>query len=156
MFFSIWIWLAIAENANAYAANAQTSPNQWPWYLTTWEEIKVLFWVILYMGLHPKPSIPDYWRLDGGPLHRDIHPYMSLVWFEQLPRFLHIPPVCPWAVQHPERREVDDPTMQPIWGWEALDQLCCHNWSPYYQTSALRGYIYHLPILQLISLWLSS
>jgi hypothetical protein len=53
-------------------------------------DIKVFFGILIYMGLHPEPSISDFWQQDPK---KTLHPtrlYIGLARFEQIKRYLHI------------------------------------------------------------------
>ncbi|PWW72383.1 hypothetical protein C7212DRAFT_348305 [Tuber magnatum] len=60
--------------------------NSWRWYPVKAGEVMIFVSLIIYMGLYPISTVPDYWRKDGlSPQYR-ISRFMTQVRFEQLKR----------------------------------------------------------------------
>jgi hypothetical protein len=96
------IYITIAGNTNLYATahNAPTiatPTNRRYWWPTNENEIRVLFGILFYMGVHREPDYKIYWETPtpNGPIHA-IPKHMSLNRYENLRRYLHVsPPKCP-------------------------------------------------------------
>jgi len=95
------MYAIIAENTNLYAAanNAptiRTPTNSRYWWPTSKDEIRVLFGVLIYMGIHREPNYKIYW--ETSKTHRPNHTvskHISLNRYENLHRYLHISPSKP-------------------------------------------------------------
>jgi hypothetical protein len=79
----------IARNTNQYAEVKNASSNKKrAWWLTTAAEVKVLVGTFIYIGVVCLPAYEDYWSLKYGQFTCAQH--ISLNWFEDLKRYLHI------------------------------------------------------------------
>jgi hypothetical protein len=90
------LYSTIADNTNLYAIahDARTAPtptNRRYWWPTNPSEIRVLFGIYFYMGVHREPNFEIYWETPkpNGPNHA-LSKHMSLNRFENLRRYLHI------------------------------------------------------------------
>jgi hypothetical protein len=83
----------ISTNTNAYAQKKieeQENSGARVWVEVKPQEIGAWIGIVLYMGVHRSPAIPDYWRHDGlSPTH-PITNYMSQTRFEQVKRYFHV------------------------------------------------------------------
>lgn len=83
----------ISANTNAYAQKKikeQGHSGARVWIEVTPEEIGASIGIVLYVGVHGSPSIPDYWKHDFlNPTH-PITDFMTQTRFEQIKRFFHI------------------------------------------------------------------
>jgi hypothetical protein len=121
------IYTIIAENTNLYAIahDAPTKPtptNRRYWWPTNENEIRVLFGIFLYMGIHREPNYTIYWETSkpnlDGPNHT-IPQHMSLNRYENLRRYLHLsPPKNPNSQIETEEEE----EKEEEWWWR-LDPL---------------------------------
>ena len=91
----------LAENTNLYALayNAPTTrsvTNSRYWWPTTAFEIRVLFGIFFYMGIHREPNYKIYWETPrpNGPVHA-LSKHMSLNRYENLRHYFHISPPEP-------------------------------------------------------------
>jgi hypothetical protein len=92
------IYATIAENTNLYAIahnapTVATSTNRRYWWPTNKNEIRVLFGILFYIGVHKEPNYKIYWETPkpNGPIHA-IPKHMSLNQYENLRRYLHVSP----------------------------------------------------------------
>jgi hypothetical protein len=95
------IYAIIAKNTNLYAtannaSTIRTPTNSRYWWPTDKDEIRVLFGVLIYMGVHKEPNYTIYWETSKahGPNHT-VSKHMSLNRYENLRRYLHISPPEP-------------------------------------------------------------
>src|SRR5882757_2120692 len=127
------IYDIVASNTNAYAVarDAITIPtpdNTRIWYPTTANEIRVLFGIFYYMGVHPEPRYQIYWETGrkDGPNH-SIRRHMTLNRYEQLRRYLHVSELSQQA-PIPQENEEDLLSIEPedrLWWWK-LEPLISH------------------------------
>jgi hypothetical protein len=68
------------------------SLNQLPWKLVTSSEILAYLRILIYMGIHVKPHINDYWNIseEDRPIHQPVRKTMSIHRWKQINRYLHI------------------------------------------------------------------
>ena len=90
------MYAIIAENINFYAiANnapiASTLTNRRYWWPINVNEIRVLYGIFYYMGVHREPNYYIYWEIPriAGPCHA-IRTCMILVRFESLRRYFYV------------------------------------------------------------------
>jgi len=95
------MYTTITENTNLYAISkdALTKPieiNSRYWFFINEDEIRVLFGIFNYMGVHREPQYTLYWETERiyGPNYI-ISKYMSLNRYENLRRYLYISPLKP-------------------------------------------------------------
>lgn len=95
LFFSEEVLETIAKHTNEYAAyhrqvDEYTRPR--PWKDTTPKELMAYITTYIWMGLHPKHDVAEYWNTDAdeGPIHKPVRKHIRLVRWQQLDRFLHI------------------------------------------------------------------
>jgi len=121
------IYDTIALNTNAYAVAQEattisTSGSTRIWYPTTADEIRVLFGIFYYMGVHSEPRYQIYWETGRkeGPVH-SIRNHMTLNRYEQLRRYLHISEP---TQSTPEPRPSEEEELLPtepedrLWWWK--------------------------------------
>jgi hypothetical protein len=90
------MYAIIAENTNLYAIskNASIAPTKSSsryWWPTHENEIRVLFGILYYMGVHREPNFRIYWEtLKPNGLVHALSKHMTLNRYENLRRFLHI------------------------------------------------------------------
>jgi hypothetical protein len=120
------IYATIAENTNLYAItkNAPTSRSATSsrfWTPTTDNEIRVLFGILFYIGVHKEPNYKIYWESPkhNGPIHA-LNKHMSLNRYENLRRYLHMSPPMPIDTQkstesqEPSRPFMESQSSQPL------------------------------------------
>lgn len=90
------MYTIIAENTNLYAIardapTTRSSANSRYWWPTTENEIRVLFGILFYMGVHREPNYQIYWETPkpNGPIHA-LPKHMLLNRYKNLRRYLHI------------------------------------------------------------------
>jgi hypothetical protein len=117
------IYTTIAENTNLYAIahDAPTTPtptNQRYWWPTDANEIRVLFSVFYYMGVHREPNYTVYWETPkpNGPIHA-LSKHMSLNRYENLRRYLHISKPASEASESPQSHLEDSSEDKELWWW---------------------------------------
>ena len=95
------MYAIIAKNTNLYAISSdapttRTETNSQYWFPTNEDEIRVLFGILYYMGVHREPQYTVYQETErvDGPNHT-ISKHMSLNRYENLRRHLHISPPNP-------------------------------------------------------------
>ena len=93
------MYAIIAKNTNLYAISkdaltTRTDANSRYWFPTNEDEIRVLFGILYYMGVHREPQYTVYWETErtNGPNHT-ILKHMSLNRYENLRRYLYISPL---------------------------------------------------------------
>jgi hypothetical protein len=106
------IYITIAENTNLYTTThnapiVATPTNQRYWWPTNENEIRVLFGILFYIGVHKEPNYKIYWETPklNGPIHA-IPKHMSLNRYENLHRYLHVSP--------PKHLDSQIETQQPL------------------------------------------
>ena len=114
------IYTTITENTNLYAIskNAPTAPtksNSRYWWPTNKNEIRVLFGIFYYMGVHREPNFRIYWKTPkpNGPVHT-LSKHMTLNRYENLRRFLHISKPVPEPLSKPVPEPVSKPVSEPV------------------------------------------
>ena len=115
------MYATIAENTNLYAIskNAPTAPtklNSRYWWPTNKNEIRVLFGILYYMGVHREPNYRVYWETPkpNGPIHA-LSNHMTLNCYENLRRFLHVSQPAP------------QPALAPALALDLQQQPCLEN-----------------------------
>jgi hypothetical protein len=95
------MYAIIAENTNLYAISknapiAPTKSSSRYWWPTHENEIRVLFGILYYIGIHREPNYRIYWETSkpNGPIHA-LSKHMTLNRYENLRRFLHISKLVP-------------------------------------------------------------
>jgi hypothetical protein len=99
LFFCVEILNVIVSAINSYALRNHVSKKH-PWKLLSLPELYVWLGCVVYMGVHPEPTMDYYWRTAcnaGGPLHA-IPKVMGSVRFQQIRRHLTI--VDRWEGTH--------------------------------------------------------
>ncbi|KAJ5562285.1 hypothetical protein N7461_001046 [Penicillium sp. DV-2018c] len=89
LFFTDDIFEHIRGGANESGSPGTASRGRCAWHKTTSADIKIFVGIIIYMGLNSLPRESSYWKGDSVQ-RRSFQPYMSLVQFQQIKRFLHI------------------------------------------------------------------
>jgi cytochrome c5 len=114
------LYSTIADNTNLYAIAhdahiAPTSNNRRYWWPTNPSEIRVLFGIYFYMGVHREPNYNIYWETPrpNGPNHT-LSKYMSLNRFENLRHYLHISKPTLESMQAPIPTN-DDENIDEFW-----------------------------------------
>jgi hypothetical protein len=92
------IYAIIAENTNSYAISrnvltTRNATNMRYWWPTNKDEIRALFGILYYMGVHQEPQFIMYWEKPkpNRPIHA-LSKHMSLNRYENLRRYLHVSP----------------------------------------------------------------
>jgi hypothetical protein len=95
------MYATIAENTNLYAISknapmARTKSNSRYWWPTNENEIRVLFGILYYMGIHREPNYRIYWETPkpNGPIHA-LSKHMTLNRYKNLWHFLHVSKPAP-------------------------------------------------------------
>ena len=95
LFFSDEILSTIRDNTNQYAefypAPADKLSSR-DWFPTTVKELRAYLSVYIWMGLHHKTAIEDFWNTNPkkGPIHDQVREHIALKRWSQIDRFLHI------------------------------------------------------------------
>jgi hypothetical protein len=117
------IYTTIVENTNLYAIahNAPTAPtstNRRYWWPTNPNEIRVLFGIFYYMGVHREPNYKVYWETPrpNGPIHA-LSKHMSLNRFENLRHYLHISKPSLETSELPQSSLDNDDDINKFWWW---------------------------------------
>lgn len=117
------IYTTIAENTNLYAIahNAPTAPtptNRRYWWPTNANEIRVLFGIFYYMGVHREPNYTMYWETPkpNGPIHA-LSKHMSLNRYENLRRYLHVSKPASEMSESPQPHLEDSLEDEELWWW---------------------------------------
>jgi hypothetical protein len=117
------IYTTIAENTNLYAIahNAPTAPtptNRRYWWPTNANEIRVLFGIFYYMGVHREPNYTIYWETPkpNGPIHA-LSKHISLNRFENLRRYLHVSKPASETSKSPQSHLENSSEGDELWWW---------------------------------------
>jgi hypothetical protein len=117
------IYTTIAENTNLYAIahNAPIAPtptNRRYWWPTNLNEIRVLFGIFYYMGVHREPNYTIYWETpkSNGPIHT-LSKHMSLNRYENLRRYLHVSKPASKMSESPQSHLEDSSEDEELWWW---------------------------------------
>jgi hypothetical protein len=115
------MYTTIAENTNLYAIfkkapTAPTNSSSRYWWPTNKNEIRVLFGILYYMGVHREPNFRIYWETlkPNGPVHA-ISKHMALNCYENLRRFLHISkPILEPKIENPTPPPPPEPCTEAL------------------------------------------
>ena len=127
LFIPSEMYVTIAENTNLYAIgnDAPTAPtltNTRYWWPTNEYEIRVLFGIFYYMGVHKEANYPIYWEKGevDAPQH-SISTHMTLNRYENLRRYLHISEstqLPPEPRDEEEEEQLPTEILEKLWWWK--------------------------------------